>query len=319
MKIVVLDGFTANPGDLSWDGIAQYGDLTVYERTPDPADVIPRIGDAEIVYTNKIPISAEVMDACKNIRMICLLATGYNIVDINAARKRGIDVCNIPSYSTASVAQLTIALLLELCHHVGDHSRACHDGTWTNGKDFCFWLSPLRELDGKTLGIIGYGRIGQAVGRIAQALGMKLLVNAHHVRPELESETCKYVSLDELLKNSDVITLHCPQFPETTGLINKDTIAKMKDGVLFLNTSRGGLIVEQDVADALRSGKIAGAGIDALIREPITFDNPLFTAPNLLLTPHFGWAPFEARVRLLQIAEDNLRCFLEGKPINVVN
>lgn len=319
MKIVVLDGFTANPGDLSWDGIAQYGELTVYERTTDPSDIIPRIGDAEIVFTNKIPISAEVMDVCKSIRMICLLATGYNIVDIKAARERGIDVCNIPAYSTASVAQLTIALLLELCHHVGDHSVACHDGTWTNGKDFCFWLSPLRELDGKTMGIIGYGGIGQAVGRIAQALGMKLLVNARHIRPELESETCKYVPLDELLANSDVITLHCPLFPETEGLINKDTIAKMKDGVLFLNTSRGGLIVEQDVADALHSGKIAGAGIDALIREPITFDNPLFSAPNLLLTPHFGWAPFEARVRLLQIAEDNLRCFLEGHPINVVN
>lgn len=318
MKIVVLDGYTANPGDLSWDGIGQYGDVTVYPRST-PEQASERIGDAEIVYTNKIPITSAVMDACKNIRMICLLATGYNIVDTAAARERGITVCNIPAYSTASVAQLTIALLLELCHHVGEHSAACHDGTWTNGKDFCFWLHPLRELAGKTMGIIGYGQIGQAVGRIAQALGMKLLVCARHVRPELESETCRYVSLDELLAGSDVITLHCPQFPETTGLINKETISKMKDGVLFLNTSRGGLIVEQDVADALRSGKIAGAGIDALSKEPIQSDNPLFTAPNCLLTPHFGWAPFEARVRLLQTAEDNLRCFLAGTPINVVN
>lgn len=318
MKIVVLDGYTANPGDLSWDGIGQYGELTVYDRTP-PELVVSRMAEAEIVYTNKVPITRQIMEACPRLSMICLLATGYNIVDIAAARERGIAVCNIPAYSTASVAQLTIALLLELCHHVGEHSVACHDGTWTNGIDFCFWLHPLRELAGKTMGIIGYGQIGQAVGKIAQALGMKLLVCARHVRPELESEACRYVSLDELLSSSDVISMHCPLFPETEGMINAHSIAKMKDGVLFLNTSRGGLIVEQDVADALRSGKMAGAGIDALIREPITADNPLFTAPNCLLTPHFGWAPFEARVRLLQIAEDNLRCFLAGTPIHVVN
>lgn len=318
MKIVILDAYTANPGDLSWDGLRKFGDLTVYDRTA-PDQVLERIGDAEVVYVNKVALDRQTLAQCRNLKMVSVLATGYNIVDVEAARELGIAVCNSPAYSTASVAQLTIAHLLELCHHVGAHSAACRNGQWAASPDFCFWNHPLMELDGKTMGIIGYGSIGQAVGEIAQALGMNLLVHARHTRPELESESCTYADLDTLLARSDVISLHCPQTELTAGMINRDTIAKMRDGAILLNTSRGGLVVEQDLADALHSGKLRGAAVDVVSKEPIDPNNPLLTAPNLLMTPHIAWAPLEARQRLLKIAEENLQAYAAGAPINVVN
>lgn len=318
MKIVILDGYTENPGDLSWEGFEKLGDLTVYDRTP--ADkIVERIGDADVVYTNKTPITRETLDACPNVKFIGVLATGYNVIDVEAAKEKAIPVSNIPTYGTDAVAQFTIALLLELCHHIGDHSNAVKNGEWTNNPDWCFWNYPLIELAGKTMGVIGFGRIGQRTAEIAQALGMKILAYDAYKNPELESESCKYVELEELLANSDVISLHCPLFPETEGIINKDTIAKMKDGVMILNTSRGPLIVEEDLRDALNSGKVAGAGLDVVSKEPIEMDNPLLSAKNIIITPHIAWAPKESRQRLMDIAVDNLKGFKEGKPINVVN
>ena len=318
MKIVLLDAYAANPGDLSWDGLREFGEVTVYDRTA-PGDVLARIGDAEVVYVNKVRLDGQTLRQCKNLKLVSVLATGYNVVDTAAAKELGILVCNSPSYSTASVAQLTIAHLLELCSHVGALSDACHSGRWAACPDFCFWDAPLMELSGKTMGIIGYGAIGRAVGAIAQALGMRLLVNARHPDPALESPTCRYAPLDELLAQSDVVTLHCPQTPETTGLIDRARIAQMKDGAILLNTSRGGLIVEQDLADALRSGKLRGAAVDVVSQEPIRPENPLLAAPNCFMTPHVAWAPLEARQRLLAIARENLAAYCSGSPINVVN
>lgn len=318
MKIVVLDGYTLNPGDISWEGMEAFGEVTVYDRTK-AEEVVERIGDAEVVYTNKTPITKETMDACPNMKFIGVLATGYNIVDIAAAKEKGIPVSNIPTYGTAAVSQFAIALLLELCHHIGEHSDAVKAGEWTSNPDWCFWKYPLVELAGKNMGIIGFGRIGQDTGKIAQALGMKVLAYDAFKRPELESDTCKYVDLDTLLAESDVISLHCPLFPDTEGIINKDTIAKMKDGVMIINDSRGPLIVEQDLRDALDSGKVAGAALDVVSTEPIQMDNPLLGAKNVILTPHIAWAPKESRQRLMDIAVDNLKCYVDGKPQNVVN
>ena len=321
MKIVVLDGYTLNPGDLDWKGMEALGDCTVYDRTSltDVQEAIDRIGNAEIVFTNKTPMPKELFDACPNIKFVGVLATGYNVVDVAAAKEKGIPVTNIPTYGTAAVGQFTIALLLEICHHIGHHSQAVHEGKWENNADWCFWDYPLIELDGKTMGIIGYGRIGQDTGRIAQALGMKILAYDSYHNPDLESDTCKYVELDELLANSDVIALHCPLFPETQGIINKDNIAKMKDGVIILNDSRGPLIVEEDLRDALNSGKVAAAGLDVVSTEPIKGDNPLLQAKNCFITPHIAWAPKESRKRLMDIAVSNLQAFIDGAPVNVVN
>lgn len=318
MKIVVLDGYAANPGDLSWDGIAQFGELTVYDRTP-PEQIVERIADNDILILNKPIITREIIEACPSVRMIALLATGYNIVDIAAAREHDIPVCNIPAYSTASVAQTAMAHLLEITMHVGLYTGLCKDGTWTRSRDFSFSTAPLTELAGKTVGIVGYGQIGQAFGKICRAMGMKLLVYAKHRRPELEDEDCRYVSLDELYANSDVVSLHCPVFPETIKMINAETIAKMKDGAIFLNTSRGQLVDEQALADALNSGKLRAAGVDVVSVEPIQPDNPLLTAKNVYMTPHVGWAPHESRARLMEILAQNVRSFIEGHPINVVN
>ena len=318
MKIVVLDGYTENPGDLSWEELGKFGELTVYDRTK-AEDVVARIGDAEVVYTNKTPITRETLDACPNVKFISVLATGYNVIDVDAARERGIPVTNIPTYGTDAVSQFAIALLLEMCHHVGEHSEAVKNGEWTNNEDWTFWKHPLIELAGKTLGIIGFGRIGQGTGRIAQALGMKVVAYDAHKRPELVTDTCRYVELDELFSESDFISLHCPLFKETEGIINKDTIAKMKDGVKIINTSRGPLIVEEDLKDALNSGKVSGAGVDVVSTEPIKADNPLLQAKNIYITPHIAWAPKESRQRLMDIAVDNLRAYAEGSPINVVN
>lgn len=317
MKIVILDGYTENPGDLSWEGFAALGELTVYERTA-AADIVPRIGDAEIVYTNKTPITAETLAVCPNLRYIGLLATGYNVVDVAAAKARGVAVTNIPTYGTAAVAQFAIAMLLEICHHVAHHSDAVHAGRWTANPDWCFWDYPLIELDGKTMGIIGFGRIGQATCRIARALGMRVL--AYDSRPsDAGRAIAEYVPLDELLANSDVISLHCPLFPETEGIVNKANIARMKDGVILLNNSRGPLVVEQDLSDALNSGKVYAAGLDVVSTEPIRPDNPLLKAKNCFITPHISWAPRESRQRLMDIAVENLRAFLAGAPVNVVN
>lgn len=319
MKIVVLDGYTENPGDLSWGELEKLGELTVYDRTTDHSLIIERIGDAQAVYTNKTPLTAETIAACPNLKFIGVLATGYNVVDVEAAKKAGIPVCNIPTYGTAAVGQYTIALLLELCHHIGEHSDCVKRGDWTNNQDWCFWNHPLIELDGKTMGIIGFGRIGQRTARIAQALGMKILAYDSFKNPALESDTCRYTELDDLLAQSDVIALHCPLFPSTQGIINKDTIAKMKDGVLLINDSRGPLIVEEDLRDALNSGKVAGAAVDVVSTEPIQMDNPLLSAKNILITPHIAWAPKESRQRLMDVAVENLKAFVDGKPVNVVN
>ena len=318
MKIVILDSYTENPGDLSWDGIARLGELTGYDRTA-AEDVIRRIGDAEVVFTNKAPITREVIDACPSIRFISVLATGYNCVDYVYAKEKGIPVTNIPAYGTDSVGQFAIALLLEICHHIGHHSDTVHAGKWTNSPDFCYWDYPLIELAGKTMGIIGFGRIGQVVGRVAKALGMKVLAFSRSESEGGKAIADAYVDLNTLLQESDVVSLHCPLFPETEGIINKETIAKMKDGAILINNSRGQLVVEQDLADALNSGKLAAAGLDVVSVEPIRADNPLLSAKNCIITPHISWAAKEARERIMQMAEKNLQAYLDGSPINVVN
>ena len=318
MKIVVLDGHTLNPGDLSWSGIAQQGDLTVYERTL-PEDTLARLDGAEIVFTNKTPLRRDHFAAHPQLRFVGVLATGYNVVDIAAAKARGIPVCNIPTYGTMAVAQFATALMLELCHRVGRHADSVQAGYWSHGNDFCYWLNPQVELDGKTLGIVGFGRIGQAFGRIAQALGMKILAVDDFPNKALESDTLRYTTLDDLYANADVISLHCPLFDNNTGMIDTVAIAKMKPGVLILNTSRGPLINEADLAAALKSGRVAGAGLDVLSCEPPALDNPLVSAPNCIVTPHIAWATKEARSRLMDIAVDNLAAFLQGTPKNVVN
>lgn len=316
MKIVILDAYAANPGDLSWDEFAALGDLTVYDRTAQE-DAAARIGDAEVVFINKVRLTDEIFAACPNLKLVSILATGYNIVDLAAAKRRGITVCNVPGYSTRAVVQMTFALLLEICQQVGLHSGAVHTGRWQTCPDFCFWDRPLIELDGKTMGIVGYGAIGSAVGTVAQALGMKLLVTARHEKPVPEG--ARFVSLPELLAQSDVVSLHCPQTAENARMIDAGALAQMKDGAILLNTARGGLLDEQAVANALRSGKLLAAGMDVVSAEPIRADNPLLTAPNCFLTPHIAWAPLETRRRLQAISAENLRAFLAGKPQNVVN
>lgn len=320
MKIVILDGYTENPGDLSWEEFKKFGNLTIYERTSltDEAQVIERIGDAEIVFTNKTPITKSILDACPNIQMIGVLATGYNVVDCACAREKGIPVANVPAYGTACVSQYTIALLLEICHHIGHHSEAVRSGRWSECADFCFWDYPLIELAGKTIGIIGFGRIGQAVGRIAKALGMNVLAYNHNTRMD-GADIGNYVSLDELFAHSDVISLHCNLTEENMCIINKSSIAKMKDGVILLNTARGQLLCEQAVADALNSGKLLAAGLDVLSSEPADLNNPLLHAKNCFITPHIAWAPKESRQRIMECSVANLEAFLSGKPQNIVN
>ena len=319
MRIVVLDGYTENPGDLSWAGLQELGELKVYDRTPhDELEIIKRIGDAEIVFTNKTPISRNVIDSCPSMKFISLLATGYNVVDYKYAREKNIPVTNVPTYGTASVSQFSIALLLEICHHIGHHDRTVHEGKWENCIDWCYWDYPLIELEGKTIGIIGFGRIGQAEGRIASALGMKVI--AYDLYPnDLGRRIAEYVELDDLFAHSDVITLHCNLTPENTGFINKASIAKVKDGVILINNARGQLINEQEVADALNSGKIGAAGLDVVYTEPIRPDNPLLKAKNCIITPHISWAPKESRQRIMDCAVMNAKAYIEGKPVNVVN
>ena len=320
MKIVILDGYTENPGDLSWEGFEKLGELTVYARTPlnDEDEIKRRMAGAEAVITNKTPISGKAIGSSEKLKYIGVLATGYNIVDYKAAREKGIPVCNIPTYGTAAVGQFAIALLLEICHHIGHHGNAVNKGRWENNPDWCFWDYPLIELSGKTLGIIGFGRIGQTTGRIARALGMEVLAN-DEVQNDEGAKIASYVSRDEIYARSDVIALHCPLFPSTQGMINSESIAKMKDGVIIINNSRGPLIVEQDLADALNNGKVYAAGLDVVSSEPIKGDNPLLKARNCLITPHISWAPIESRKRLMDIAVEDLKAFINGTPINVVN
>lgn len=314
MKIVILDGHALNPGDLSWDFLNQFGTVTYYDRTAVEAQIIERIGDADIILLNKVAITEAVLSACPNLKLICILATGYNVVDCAAAARRGIPVCNIPGYGTNAVAQFTFALLLELCNRVGVHDTSVHNGDWTSCPDFCYWKSPQMELAGKTMGIIGYGAIGRAVAKIAEAFGMRILVysRTHYAGTD-------YVELDTLLRHSDIVSLHCPLFLETEKMINATALAKMKDGAILLNTARGPLIDETAVADALSCGKLRGAAMDVVCSEPILADSPLLSAPNCIMTPHMAWAPLEARQRILDIAEENIRGFLNGHLQNVVN
>ena len=317
MKIVILDGYAVNPGDLSWEFLHTFGQVEVYDRTPAQL-TIQRAGGADILLTNKTLITADVLNACPSVKLVCVLATGYNVVDCAAARARGIPVCNVPAYSTNSVAQLTFALLLELCNRVGHHSDAVHEGKWCRSQDFCFWDYPQMELAGKTMGIIGFGRIGRAVGMIAKTLGMRVL--AYNRSRCAEGEAIgEYVDLDTLLEKADVISLHAPLTAHTTGIINADSLNKMKDGAILLNTARGPLVDERAVADALRSGKLRGFGADVLCVEPMAQDNPLLGAPNCILTPHMAWAPLEARKRIMARTQENIEGFLSGKPVNVVN
>ena len=319
MKIVITDGYTENPGDLSWDEIQSFGELVVYDRLPaDDAEIIKAIGDADIVLTNKCPISAATIEACKNIKYISVLATGYNIVDTAAAKARGICVSNVPTYGTEAVGQAAIAMLLEITNRVGHHADAVREGRWNTCPDWTFWDYPLIELAGKTLGIIGFGRIGQVTGKVAKALGMNVIAYSRSVREDGKA-IASYVPLDTLLETSDVIALHAPLFPDTQNIINKDNIAKMKDGVIIINNSRGGLVVEQDLADALNSGKVAAAALDVVSTEPVREDNPLLHAKNCLITPHISWASKECRERIMATTVSNIRSFLAGAPENVVN
>ena len=317
MKIVVLDGFAANPGDLSWDGLKALGDVTVYERTP--ADLtVERAKGAEAIFTNKTLITKEVMEQLPGLRYVGVLATGYNVVDVHYAKGKGVTVTNIPAYSTDSVAQMVFSLLLELCQHAQRHSDAVYAGDWTNSKDFCFWNFPLVELAGKTMGIIGFGGIGQKVAQIAYAFGMKVI--AYNPRKkEYAHESFRWGTLEEVFSQADVVSLHCPLFPETKGLVNEKTLALMKKSAFLINTSRGPVIEEKDLAAALNEGRIAGAGVDVLSTEPPKADNPLLSAKNCVITPHIAWASLEARTRLMKIATENLRAFQQGTPVNVVS
>lgn len=319
MKIVNLDGCTTNPGDLSWDGIKKYGDYTVYDRTS-PEEIVNRAKGANALIINKTVITREILELLKpELEYIGLQSTGYNVVDCQAAKELGITVCNIPSYSTNAVAQLVFAFILEITNQVSVHSESVRNGDWCRCPDFCYWKTPLTELMGKTIGIIGFGSIGRKVAEIAEAFDMTVIAYSPRPKDKGNLKSIKFVDLDTLLKTSDIITCHCPLTPETKGLINKENISKMKKSAIFINTSRGPVVDEQALADALNNGDIAGAGLDVLETEPAKAENPLLTAKNCYITPHIAWAAKETRARLLSILEDNLKSYIEGNPKNVVN
>ncbi|MFV0321938.1 MAG: D-2-hydroxyacid dehydrogenase [Alphaproteobacteria bacterium] len=320
MKIVVLDGYTENPGDLSWEPLKALGDVTVYDRTAYAEDplIAERIGDAEIVVMNKTPISKETIDKCPNIKLIAVLATGYNVIDYAYAKEKNIPVVNVPTYGTQIVGQYAVGLLLEICSHIGHHSQTVREGKWTTHEDWCYWDYPLIELANQTVGIIGLGRIGQSSAKILNAMDMKVIAYDAY-QSEEGKKLAEYVELDELLAQSDIIFLHCPLFPETENIINKDTIAKMKDGVIIINNSRGQLIAEQDLADALNCGKVYAAGLDVVSAEPIHKDNPLLTAKNCMITPHIAWAAKASRQRIMDATINNIQAFLDGAPTNIIN
>lgn len=318
MKIVVLDGWTLNPGDNPWDEVAESGDLTVYDRT-DPEDIVSRTAGAEIVLTNKTPLQEGSLTRMPHLRLIAVLATGYNVVDVAAAGLLGIPVVNVPEYGTASVAQHAIALLLELSNRVGLHGEAVRHGEWLQSHDFCFSRSPLVELAGKRFGVVGFGRIGQQTARIAHALGMKILACNHRQKYAPPDLPVTWVDLQELFAGADVVSLHCPLTRDNGGFVNARLLSSMKRTAFLINTARGALIEEWALAEALHTGSIAGAALDVLSREPHTPDNPLITAPNCIITPHVAWATREARQRLMAATAGNIRAFLAGKPINIVN
>jgi glycerate dehydrogenase len=317
MNIVVLDGFTLNPGDLTWDGLKALGSCTVHDRTA-PDLVVERAKDAEIVLTNKTVLNRETILKLPKLKYIGVLATGYNVVDIAAARERNVPVANIPAYGTKSVAQMTFALLLEMTQHVGHHAQTVAEGRWTRSPDFCYWDHPLIELEGLTMGIVGYGRIGQAVGDLAAAFGMKVLVNKS-TPPKETPKGVQFVDVETLFRQSDVVSLHCPLTPQTKDLVNVERLGWMKSTAFLINTGRGPLVDEAALASALNAGKIAGAALDVLAVEPPKGENPLFKAKNCLITPHIAWATHAARARLMKIAVANVKGFLDGKVQNVVN
>ncbi|MEA4894390.1 MAG: D-2-hydroxyacid dehydrogenase [Oscillospiraceae bacterium] len=318
MKIVILDAYSINPGDISWDELRKLGDTVIYDQTPGDLS-LERIRDADIALVNKTEFTGELMDKCEKLKYIGELATGYNNIDLRAAMERGITVCNIPAYSTPSVVQHTFALLLELCMRTGLHSESVMAGKWSKCRDFCFWEVPLMELSGKTLGIIGYGQIGRSVAKTAVCFGMKVIACASRPRSESGIEGVTMADMDEILRTSDIVSLHCPLTKENSGLIRRETIAKMRDGVIIINTARGGLVNEQDTADALKSGKLGGFAADVLTQEPPKDGSPLFGCPNCIITPHIAWVPIESRKRLIKIATDNVRAFLDGHPQNKLN
>ena len=321
MKIVVLDGYCLNPGDLSWQAFSALGELTVYDRTPleNCEEIVRRIGESEIVLTNKTPLTRTILDRCPSVRYIGVLATGYNVVDTAAARERGVPVCNVPAYGTAAVAQFAIALLLEICHHIGHHDQTVHEGKWENCADWCYWDYPLMELCGKTYGLLGCGNIGIHTAEAVKAMGMRVIAYDARETEAGHALGVEYVTLDELFARSDVLGLQMPLLPFNTGIINRETIAKMKDGVIIINNSRGQMVVEQDLADALNSGKVAAAALDVVSTEPIREDNPLLKAKNCIITPHISWAPRESRQRIMDCTAENVRAYLAGAPVNVVN
>jgi glycerate dehydrogenase len=318
MKIVVLDGYTLNPGDLTWDGLKKFGDVTIYDRTP-PDKVVERAAGATVLFSNKTPIGEDALNQLDDLKFIGVLATGYNVINTEVAKARGVIVANVPGYGTTAVVQMTFALLLELCLHVQRHSDSVMEGKWAKSADWCYWDFPLVELSGKTIGIIGFGRIGQQVGDVATAFGMKIIGSGRTETDQSHRKNFRWAPVAELLAQSDVVSIHCPLFPETKGLINKDSLRTMKRSAFLLNTSRGPIIVDQDLADALNSDVIAGAGIDVLSVEPPSADNPLFKAKNCIITPHIAWATKEARERLMDITLQNLSAFIKGNPVNVVN
>ena len=320
MKIVVLDGYTENPGDLSWEELEKLGEVTVYDRTSyeDSPLIAQRLEDAEIAVVNKTPITRATIDQCPGLKLIAVLATGYNVVDCAYAKEKGISVVNVPTYGTQIVGQYAVGLLLEICSHYGHHAQTVREGKWEKNPDWCYWDYPMIELYGKTAGIIGLGRIGQATAKILNAMDMKVLAFDAHPG-DAGKALAEYVDLDTLLAQSDVIFLHCPLFPDTEGMINRENIEKMKDGVILINNSRGQLVNEQDLADALNSGKVYAAGLDVVSTEPIKGDNPLLTAKNCFITPHISWAAQASRQRIMDITAENIRAFLAGKPVNVVN
>ena len=317
MKIVMLDAYTTNPGDLSWDEFKTLGDLTIYDRTPSDK-IIERAEEADILITNKTPITKEIIDCLPKLKFIALMSTGYNIVDYVYLKEKGIPVSNIPSYSTDAVAQLVMSFILELAMNVGLHSESVKNGEWADCADFCYWKAPLAELAGKTLGIFGLGKIGKAVAERAKAFGMNVVAYTPRIHGD-EPDFIKLVSLDEMLNLSDIISMHCPLTPETEGVVNRDFISKMKDGAYFINTSRGTVVDEYALADALNSGKLGGAGLDVLSTEPPKKDNPLLSTKNCFITPHIAWASFETRKRLVSILYNNIQAFIDGKPQNVIN
>ncbi|MGC8744311.1 MAG: D-2-hydroxyacid dehydrogenase [Verrucomicrobiia bacterium] len=317
MKIVVLDGYTMNPGDLSWDSLSALGNCIIYDRTPCDL-VIERARDAEILLTNKVVIDRGVIEALPNLRYIGVLATGYNVVDITAAKQRGIIVTNVPDYSTMSVAQLTFSLLFELTNHVALHDQSVKSGEWTKSPDFCYWKTPLIELDGLTFGIIGFGKIGRTVAKIAQSFGMKVTAFSPSLKNSRQPDIT-FSEINDIFASSDVVSLHCPLTPQTEKIVNRKTLNLMKPTAFLINTGRGGLVDEQALADALNSGVIAGAAVDVLSTEPPSADNPLLTANNIIITPHIGWATKAARIRLMEIVVDNIKAFLSGNPKNMVN